>query len=106
MIDLNQFVPPGVGITLTEVEQINDRGELFGIGTLADGNDRAYFLIPCDENHPTIEGCDYSPLKVSTVGASRATEAAPQKQLTPQEISRIRTLLMNRHRGFMPRTVH
>jgi probable HAF family extracellular repeat protein len=103
MIDLNQFVSPGVGITLTEVEQINDRGEIFGIGTLADGNDRAFFLIPCDEGHPNIEGCDYSPMEVSTVAGSHS---APQRQLTPQEVSRIRDLLMNRHHGFMPRKIH
>lgn len=42
--------------------------------------------------------------RVSAVAASDATET--QKQLTPQEIHRIEGLLMNRHRGFMPRTVH
>jgi hypothetical protein len=60
MLDLNQFVPVGTEITLTEVEQINDRGEMFGIGTLSNGEDRAFLLIPCDENHLTVEGCDYS----------------------------------------------
>jgi len=101
LIDLNVFVPPGVGITLTEVEQINNRGEIFGIGTLADGNDRAFFLMPCDdEAHPNIEGCDYSPMELSTVAASHTT---PQRQMNPKEISRIRAL-MNRHRGTMPRT--
>jgi probable HAF family extracellular repeat protein len=60
MIDLNVFVPAGSDITLTEVEQINDSGEMFGIGTLSNGNDRAFLLIPCDENHPDVEDCDYS----------------------------------------------
>ena len=60
IIDLNVFVPAGSDFTLTDVETINDRGEMFGIGTLANGNDRAFLLIPCDENHPNIEGCDYS----------------------------------------------
>jgi probable HAF family extracellular repeat protein len=106
LIDLNMFVPPGVGITLTEVEQINNRGDIFGIGTLDDGNDRAFFLIPCDEGHPNIEGCDYSPMEVSTVAASHTAEAAPQQQLSPEDISRIHALLMKRHHGFMPRTIH
>jgi hypothetical protein len=43
------------------VEQINDRGEMFGIGTLTDGNDRALFLIPCDENHPNMASTRGSP---------------------------------------------
>ena len=101
MIDLNVFVPPGIDLTLTEVEAINERGELFGIGTFASGKSRAFLLIPCDEGHPNIEGCDYSPMEVSAVAASHS---APQRQLTPKEISRIHALLMNRHRGLMPRT--
>ena len=44
MIDLNVFVPPGVDLTLTDVEQINDSGEMFGIGTLANGES----CIPAD----------------------------------------------------------
>jgi probable HAF family extracellular repeat protein len=66
MLDLNVFVPAGSGLTLNEVEQINDRGEMFGIGTLASGEDRAFFLMPCEEGE---EGC---------VDASESTAAAPQ----------------------------
>ena len=106
MIDLNVFVPPASHLTLNEVETINERGEIFGGGTLASGESRAFLLIPCDENHPAIEGCDYSLMEVSTVAASDATtDAAPQRQLTREETSRIHALLKNRHRGFMPRTI-
>jgi probable HAF family extracellular repeat protein len=82
MIDLNVFVPPGSDLTLTEVEEINDRGEMFGIGTLANGKDRAFLLIPCDENHPGVEGCDYSMVEagatvtgISSVPVTRRTTA-------------------------------
>jgi probable HAF family extracellular repeat protein len=60
IIDLNVFVPPGSGVTLGDVEQINDRGEMFGSATLPNGDAHAFLLIPCDENHPDVEGCDYS----------------------------------------------
>ena len=106
MIDLNVFVPPGTDLTLVGVEKINERGELFGPGILSNGDSRAFLLIPCDENHPGIEGCDYGPMEVSTVDASHVTETASQKRLTAQEVTRIRSLLMNQHRGFMPRTMH
>jgi probable HAF family extracellular repeat protein len=64
LIDLNVFVPPGSDVTLQDMEQINDREEMFGIGTLPSGNARAFVLIPCDENHPGIKGCDYSMMEV------------------------------------------
>jgi hypothetical protein len=39
---------------------INDRGEITGQGVLANGDSRVVLLVPCDENHAGIEGCDYS----------------------------------------------
>jgi probable HAF family extracellular repeat protein len=45
MLDLNQFAPEGSNIVLNEVEQINDRGEMFGIGTLTNGEDRAFLPL-------------------------------------------------------------
>jgi probable HAF family extracellular repeat protein len=111
MVDLNSLIGPGASLKLTFAFSINNHGEIVGTGVpsgCAPDNiefcGHAYVLIPCDENHPDIEGCDYSPVEGSTVAASHATEM--QKQLTPEEISRIRDLLMNRHRGFMPRTMH
>ena len=38
---------------------INDRGEIAARGKLANGDEHAIVLFPCDENHPDIEGCDY-----------------------------------------------
>jgi hypothetical protein len=107
MFDLNALIPPAATLHLQFIETINNRGEIAGVGVDALGNAHAFLLIPCDGEHPNLEGCDYGPVEVSTVPASQApAEAAPQKQLTPQEISRIRALLMSRHRGFMPRTIH
>jgi probable HAF family extracellular repeat protein len=104
MVDLNTLIPTDSPLRLFLGTYINDRGEITAFGVLPNGDQHAFLLIPCDNSHPNIEGCDYSPAEVSTVAASRA--ATPQKELTPQEISRIRGLLMNRHRGFMPRTFH
>jgi probable HAF family extracellular repeat protein len=103
MVDLNALVPSGSGLQLNGAVDINNRGEIVGSGILTNGDAHAVLLIPCDENHPNIEGCDYSPAEVSTVAASHGFET--QKQLTPQEISRIRDLLIKRHRGFMPKTL-
>jgi probable HAF family extracellular repeat protein len=102
MADLNALIPPNSPLSLEFTETINDQGEIAGTGLDANGNTHAFLAIPCDESHPNLEGCDYS--SVGTGAASRTTETAPQKQVTPQEISRIRNVLMNRHRGLMPRT--
>src|SRR5262249_17477548 len=60
MVDLNTLVPSGSGLQLDSAVDINDRGEIVGSGILANGNAHAILLIPCDENHPNIEDCDYN----------------------------------------------
>ena len=60
VVDLNTLVPLGSGLQLYEADQINDLGEISVQGADANGNNHVVVLIPCDENHPGIEGCDYS----------------------------------------------
>ena len=47
MIDLNAFVPGSSGLTLNEAVFINDSGEISGAGTLPNGDQHAFLLIPC-----------------------------------------------------------
>ena len=63
MVDLNTLIPPGP--SLYSAMQINDRGEINANGALPNGDGRAFLLIPCDENHPGVEGCDYSMVEAS-----------------------------------------
>jgi probable HAF family extracellular repeat protein len=65
MVDLNDLIRRA-DLTLTG-SWINDRGEITAGGVLANGDLRIFLLIPCDENHPGIEGCDYSLVEVPTV---------------------------------------
>jgi probable HAF family extracellular repeat protein len=110
MVDLNTLVPPGSPLQLVEAVTINERGEIAGNGvplglpptdffTLG----HAFLLIPCDEGHPSIEGCDYGPVEVSAVAASHTTS---HREMTPEDISRIHALLMKQHHGFMQRAMH
>jgi probable HAF family extracellular repeat protein len=60
ILDLNNFVPPGYDLTLNEATSINDRGEISGFGTLADGSQHAFLLIPCGNRSETKECMDNS----------------------------------------------
>lgn len=63
MIDLNALIPPNSDLHLSFAENINDRGEIAGIGVVpgsgcADVNafdcGHAFLLIPCDEKHQGV----------------------------------------------------
>jgi hypothetical protein len=78
MIDLNTLVSSNSGIQLYEALQINDSGEI-----AANGNNHAVLLIPCDENHSGVEGCDYSLADSSALAKMDPVHAAqPSSALT------------------------
>ena len=65
-VDLNTLVPPHPGIQLNGLDNyINDRGEILTDGTLSNGDNHAFLLIPCDEKHPG-QCQDYSMIEVPT----------------------------------------
>ncbi len=109
IVDLQTLVLPGSGITLSSCDaceigayNINDSGEIAGQGVLSDGNSRVILLIPCDENHPNIEGCDYSLVNAAEAQSSAApiptaNGSSTRLNLTPSEMTdRTRA----RNRGF------
>ena len=67
MVDLNTLIPSGASLALTFAFSINDRGEIIGVGVPSgctpdniDFCGHAFVLMPCDEDHPGVDGCDYS----------------------------------------------
>lgn len=78
-VDVNTLVPPGSAVTVLNAFNINDRGEIAGYGVLANGDARAVLLIPCDENHADVAGCDYSTVQAvpeAPVRPALATQAS------------------------------
>jgi probable HAF family extracellular repeat protein len=78
MADLNTLVISGSETHLYAGFWMNRRGEIVAGGyptacEFGDSCDHAYLLIPCDEAHPGIEGCDYS--QVSTAEMSLSSGA-------------------------------
>jgi hypothetical protein len=83
IVDLNTLVPPGSGLQLFEAGQINDRGEISVKALDASGNNHTVLLIPCDKNHPGVEGCDYSLVDASTAAQSAVPRSVPNGTLHP-----------------------
>jgi probable HAF family extracellular repeat protein len=76
MVDLNALISPNSGIYVFFAANIDDRGEIAAAGVLPNGETRAVLLIPCDEGHSGLEGCDYS-LADPASAAQRAAELGP-----------------------------
>jgi len=72
IFDLNALIPPGSALYLLDADTINDRGEIAGTGADASDNEHAFLLVPCDGNHPGVEGCDYG-----MVGAAETAREVP-----------------------------
>ncbi|MGB8440046.1 MAG: hypothetical protein WCE26_11695 [Candidatus Acidiferrales bacterium] len=108
MVDLSTLViNPNPALTFLGVITINDRGEIAGLaGDTADLS-RAVVLIPCDENHPGIEGCDYSLVDPATAveihpmltKEAPAAAASQIKFSLAEMIARYRSMMANRRRG-------
>jgi len=69
IVDLNTLIPPGSPLHLVYPDIINDEGEIAGDGVDASGKQHAFLLIPCDANHPDVEGCNYSLVEAATAAA-------------------------------------
>ena len=101
VVDLNTLIPAGSALQLAVARNINDRGEIVGDGVPPGASPNSFgfhgfLLIPCDENHPNIEGCDYS-----LVDASAATTGEKQAVVHPSlSADAIKRLI----RSFGPRT--
>lgn len=74
MVDLSTLISSNSGLQLNEAGQINDGGEISINASDANGNNHAILLIPCDENHPGVAGCDYSTVDA----ASAAAQSTPR----------------------------
>ena len=57
--DLNALIPSNSGLYLWTAEFIAHNGEIAALGLLPNGDQHAVLLIPCDERHLGVEGCDY-----------------------------------------------
>jgi len=93
LFDLNSLVPPASALYLQLTYAINDRGEIAGQGVDASGNAHAFLLVPCDGDHPGVEGCDYS---LADESATAAADPAPITRSVPSGRPTVHLLLLLR----------
>jgi probable HAF family extracellular repeat protein len=93
MVDLNSLIPSGSSLELILANDINDHGEIVGVGVPAgcspqdaDFCGHAYALTPCDENHPGLDGCDYSTVDASALPFAAAASARPAPREAPRHM--------------------
>jgi probable HAF family extracellular repeat protein len=97
IIDLNTVIQPNATLTLVEAKYINDRGEIAGMGIPPgvpvsdfEFHGHVFLLIPCDDDHPDVEGCDYSMVEAAAVSSATSAARAPQStQLSKEAVARM-----------------
>ena len=106
LVNLNTLIPLGSEIVLIQAITANDRGEIVAEGRLLSGDLRAVLLVPCDENHLNVAGCDYGLVDATPAAQvlpAQITQwsAASSAKLSPAEVmARFQSLMGNRHRHF------
>lgn len=84
-VNLNTLITPASNVTVIFTVAINDRGEIGAHGQLPDGNQHAVLLIPCDENHASVAGCDFAPVESAADAPTIASSATRSgAEVTPR----------------------
>jgi hypothetical protein len=108
MIDLNILIPRNSSLQLLAGLNINDRGEILGVGVPpgvppnTDLFGHQFLLIPCDRDHSDAEGCqdDGEGIVVATQRSSAPITrpaASTEGRLTPGMLAALRAQLVRRY---------
>jgi probable HAF family extracellular repeat protein len=106
IVDLQSLVSPPSEITINDNLSINDAGEIVAAGSLPNGGGtRAILLIPCDDDHPDVEGCDYSLVEAqaaATIGSTPVGQHAMSANQQNQPFHRMRNGMIHQLGARLP----
>jgi probable HAF family extracellular repeat protein len=105
LFDLNALIPPGSSLSVTQTYTINNRGEIAGVGVDGSGNDHALLLIPCDQDHLDISGCEYGPVDAAAASDVRPAHVNQASAASPSPaavMTRLRSMMAGRNRKLEP----
>jgi probable HAF family extracellular repeat protein len=91
--NLNNLIQANSGMVVGDTNYINDRGEIAATGILPNGDEHAILLVPCDQDHRGLEGCDYDLADATLASVLRTAQptqasaaATTQNRLSPAEV--------------------
>jgi probable HAF family extracellular repeat protein len=105
LYDLNTLISLNPVLAVGDVSFINDRGEIAATGVLANGDQHAILLVPCDQDHSGLEGCDDDRVEAVTETPTRPAKTAKASaataanaNLSPAEIiTRFHSMMVRRY---------
>jgi hypothetical protein len=113
MVDLNSLIPGNSSLELVTALDINDRGEIAGIGVPpgvsfqdADRRGHAFLLIPCEGDNSEANGCEDAPeatdaaIQNNPASVTEASTMVTQGRPISEMSDTLRTRLGRRYRGF------
>jgi probable HAF family extracellular repeat protein len=112
IVDLNTLVLSGATVHVAGAAAINDRGEIVAAGLPPDGSEHVIVLIPCDEDHVDVEGCDFETVEATATAGTNSAQVVQALAMTMSQskvsaskmIVQIPSLRANRNRrlGTLP----
>jgi len=86
-VNLNTLITPASLVNVTFPVSLNDRGEIAADGILPNGDVHAVVLIPCDDDHADVSGCDYQLVEEPTTQNTITSTSALVRSATARASS-------------------
>jgi probable HAF family extracellular repeat protein len=95
-VNLNTLISPASNVNVVFPVSLNDLGEIAADGILPNGDVHAVILIPCDDIHANVQGCDFSMVDANSAILSAPAPAKSLSFFTAKSQARVRARMASR----------